>query len=136
VLLLLTTRILSRAWHNFTLNIRSSAAALIERMTNKQVQPVAKPRPKPPAAGMGRKKGSLNKTTALLKDAILKAAQEAGGGGPDGIVNYLTLQASENPGPFMTLIGKVLPFQVAGDPNQPIVHKVIREIVRAKDTNG
>ena len=40
---------------------------------------VVSDRAKPPRAGMGRPKGSLNKTTALLKDAILQAAEEAGG---------------------------------------------------------
>lgn len=62
----------------------------------------------------GRKKGAANKTTALLKDAILKAAQAAGGGDADGVVKYLTIQAIDNPGPFMALLGKVLPLQVAG----------------------
>lgn len=61
----------------------------------------------------GRQKGTPNKTTALLKDAILKAAEQAGGEG--GMVGYLTLQATENPGPFMSLLGKVLPMQIAGD---------------------
>ena len=58
-------------------------------------------------AGPGRKKGIPNKTTALLKDAILQAGENAGGEG--GLIGYLTLQATENPGPFMALLGKVLP---------------------------
>lgn len=66
---------------------------------------------------MGRPKGSQNKTTALLKDAILKAAENAGNG---DMVEYLTQQAKENPGPFMSLLGKVLPTQIAGDPDQPL----------------
>jgi len=70
----------------------------------------------PPAAGMGRPKGALNKTTALLKDAILKAAERAGNKvGNDGLVSYLEVQAIENPGPFMALLGKVLPMQVTGE---------------------
>jgi len=70
----------------------------------------------PPAAGMGRPKGALNKTTALLKDAILKAAERAGNKvGNDGLVSYLEVQAIENPGPFMSLLGKVLPMQVTGE---------------------
>ena len=77
-------------------------------------------RRKPPAAGMGRPKGSLNKTTAILKDAILLAAQRAGGGDQEGIANYLEVQARENPGPFMSLLGKVLPMTVAGDANNPL----------------
>jgi hypothetical protein len=62
--------------------------------------------------GKGRKKGVPNKTTALLKDAILKAAETAGG--HEGLVGYLEKQARENPGPFLALLGKVLPLQFAG----------------------
>jgi hypothetical protein len=84
------------------------------KQTKKKVMPVSP----------GRPKGSVNKTTALLKDAILMAAQEAGG--TDGMVGYLRHQAMENPGPFMTLLGKVLPTQIAGDPENPL--KVIGNI--------
>lgn len=62
-------------------------------------------------AGPGRPKGSVNKTTGMLKDAILQAAQNAGGG-KDGLVRYLTRQADENPGPFLALLGKVLPSDI------------------------
>lgn len=68
--------------------------------------------------GPGRPKGSQNKTTALLKDAILQAAANAGG--DKGLVGYLEVQAVQNPGPFMSLLGKVLPTQVAGDPENPL----------------
>ena len=80
-------------------------------------------------AGKGRPKGSVNKTTALLKDAILMAAQKAGGGGDEGIVEYLTIQAHTNPGPFMSLLGKVLPMTVAGDKDNPVVGEVRVTIV-------
>ena len=63
--------------------------------------------------GPGRPKGMPNKTTALLKDAILQAAHKAGGDG--GMVQYLTDQAEKNPGPFMSLLGKVLPMQITGE---------------------
>lgn len=66
----------------------------------------------------GRKKGTPNKTTALLKDAILQAATKAGE--KDGLVGYLTIQAKANPGPFMALLGKVLPMQIVGDPDNPL----------------
>jgi hypothetical protein len=61
----------------------------------------------------GRQKGTVNKTTALLKDAILQAADKAGG--KEGLVGYLRSQAVLNPGPFMALLGKVMPFQIAGE---------------------
>lgn len=66
----------------------------------------------------GRQKGTPNKTTALLKDAILLAAERAGA--KDGIVGYLETQAKANPGPFMSLLGKVLPTQISGDPDNPL----------------
>ena len=69
----------------------------------------------------GRQKGTPNKTTALLKDAILKAAENAGNKiGSDGLVSYLEKQADENPGPFMALLGKVLPMQVTGEDGGPV----------------
>lgn len=68
--------------------------------------------------GPGRPKGVPNKTTAFLKDAILQAAERAGG--KDGMVGYLTMQAEQNPGPFMALLGKVLPMQVTGEDGGPI----------------
>lgn len=76
---------------------------------------------RPPAAGKGRPAGSLNKTTALLKDAILKAAADAGDG---DMAEYLKKQAIANPGPFMALLGKVLPMQVVGDAENPLVLNV------------
>lgn len=66
----------------------------------------------PPGPGPGRPKGVPNKTTALLKDAILLAATNAGDG---DMAAYLEKQARENPGPFMGLLGKVLPMQVTGE---------------------
>lgn len=82
--------------------------------------------------GPGRPKGSQNKTTSLLKDAILKAAEKAGNKvGSDGLVSYLEQQAEDNPGPFMSLLGKVLPMQVSGEDDGPIrIHVIERKIVR------
>ena len=82
--------------------------------------------------GKGRPKGSPNKTTAIIKDAIIQAATNAGDG---DMVEYLTQQARLNPGPFMSLLGKVLPMQIAGDPDSPIVHVIERRIVRPVDTD-
>ena len=71
----------------------------------------------------GRAKGTPNKTTKLLKDAILLAATNAGGG-KHGLVKYLQAQADANPGPFLALLGKVLPMQVTGPDGGAIKHKV------------
>jgi hypothetical protein len=82
-------------------------------------------------AGPGRPKGMPNKTTALLKDAILQAAEGAGGKG--GMVAYLTTQAAANPGPFLALLGKVLPMQVTGEGGGDLTIKVITGVARADD---
>lgn len=66
----------------------------------------------------GSRKGVPNKTTALLKDAILQAAEQAGG--KDGLVGYLKTQASANPQSFLPLLGKVLPMQITGEDGGPI----------------
>lgn len=97
--------------------------------TTKQVKSTVKP----PRAGMGRPKGSQNKTTALLKDAILKAAANAGKG---DMVAYLTQQATDNPGPFMALLGKVLPLQIAGDTENPLRVSIIELVAPGHDESS
>ncbi|QLP96448.1 MAG: hypothetical protein HZY79_02195 [Rhodoblastus sp.] len=71
--------------------------------------------PLPP--GPGRPKGSTNKINALLRDAILQATTEAGG--KAGLVGYLRVQAAKSPAAFLALLGKVLPTQLASDPDAP-----------------
>ncbi len=80
----------------------------------------------------GRKKGTPNKITVLLRDAILQAATDAGNG---DLVKYLQMQAEKNPAAFMGLLGKVLPLQVAGDEKNPLkmIHKIERIIVYPGD---
>lgn len=77
--------------------------------------------------GPGRPKGLPNKTTTLLKDALLRAAEAAGG--KEGMIGYLTAQATENPGPFMSLLGKVLPMQVTGAGEGPVQIEMIRRVI-------
>jgi len=79
----------------------------------KQVKGAAK---KPPAAGKGRVKGSLNKNTAQLKDMILKALDGVGG------VDYLQERAIDpkTASAFLSLVGKVLPMTIAGDAENPL----------------
>jgi hypothetical protein len=71
----------------------------------------------------GRKKGILNKINADLKGMILQALNEAS---PNGAIEYLKLQAIENPNAFLSLVGKVLPLTIAGDKENPITINVNR----------
>jgi hypothetical protein len=87
---------------------------------------VVKTARKPPNAGKGRVKGVPNKVTGDLKAMILGALSDAGGRG------YLMKQAETSPAAFMALVGKVLPLQVAGDPDNPLVLKTVeRRVVKA-----
>lgn len=70
----------------------------------------------------GSRKGVPNKTTALLKDAIIEAATKAGG--KDGLVGYLLKQAEEYPKGFLPLLGKVLPMQLTGDAGAPLILQI------------
>ena len=78
--------------------------------------------------GPGRPKGSQNKLTADVKAMILAALDKAGG------ADYLLEQSEKNPTAFLTLVGKVLPMTVAGDPENPVGFSLIeRRIVKAHD---
>jgi hypothetical protein len=88
-------------------------------MTKRQVAPkkarpnaFTKGTPRPPNSG--RAKGTRNKRTALLKDAILKAATLVGqdGKGKDGLVGYLKMLAIKERAVYSRLLEKVLPMQV------------------------
>jgi hypothetical protein len=76
---------------------------------------MANPKPKP---GPGRPKGSKNKLTASIKEAIERAFEEVGG------QSYLAKVAQEDPRTFCTLLGKLLPMQVTGEDGAPIKAKV------------
>jgi hypothetical protein len=73
---------------------------------------------KPPAAGMGRKKGVPNKTTTLAKEAIAAAAE--GLGGTQRLIEW----AKEDPANERVFWGqiytKLLPLQVTGGGGGPI----------------
>lgn len=57
----------------------------------------------------GSRKGRPNKINKELKDMVLGALSDAGG------QKYLSQQAIENPGAFMSLVGKLLPKEIKAD---------------------
>ncbi|PRD89417.1 hypothetical protein C6P88_25090 [Burkholderia contaminans] len=66
--------------------------------------------------GPGRKKGVPNKMTVEVKEMIRQALEEAGG------VEYLVERAKDprTASAFLSLVGKVLPLTIKGDPNAPV----------------
>lgn len=80
----------------------------------------------------GRAKGTPNKVTAQLKDAILAAAENVGSDrqGKGGLTGYLEFLARDEPKTFGALLGRVLPLQLTGADDGPISYRIEREIVR------
>ena len=78
-------------------------------------------------AGPGRPRGSVNRTTKMLRECILEAARLSGGG-RDGMTAYLRRQADENPVAFMSLLGRVLPSTLAAssDDGSPLVVEIVK----------
>lgn len=88
---------------------------------------------KPPNAGKGRPKGVPNKATATLREAIILAAEDVGddGAGRGGLRGYLRGLAVAEPKAFASLLGRVVPLQVVGDGDGPIVMRVGESEVQA-----
>ena len=89
----------------------------------------------------GSHKGVPNKTTRILKDALLLAAEEAGDlsgirredlseegieHGKDGLVGYLRWCAKCEPRSFLHILGKILPMQYRIDSFSQTVYQSSR----------
>jgi hypothetical protein len=70
--------------------------------------------------------------TLILKDAYLMAAKIAGGGGDDGLVNYLVERAREHPVAFLSGLSRIIPIEVEAKGDGRIVIEVIQRF----DTPG
>lgn len=68
----------------------------------------------------GRKKGTPNKTTRQIKEAIIEAFELEGG------VDYLRKVAAEDSKTFCALLGKVLPMQITGEDGGKIEVNIVR----------
>lgn len=88
-------------------------------MADKQTAGIGKGTP-----GPGRKKGVPNKNTALIREMVAQALDQAGG------VDYLVSVAQTHPGPFLALVGKVLPVQIANADGESIKHSLEVAFVR------
>jgi hypothetical protein len=79
------------------------------------------------AGNPGKPKGAVNKTTKTAKEAIALAAEGLGG------VDRLIAWAQEDPQNERTFWGtiypKLIPVQVAGDPDNPLEVAVIRRVI-------
>lgn len=75
----------------------------------------------------GRKKGTPNKVTRTVREAIERAFDHVGGH------KWLVEQAALNPVAFMTLLGKLMPTQITGADGGPLqVQAIERRIIDPK----
>lgn len=73
-------------------------------------------------AGKGRPKGSPNKVTKAVKDALrgaLEASHE------DGAEGFFLMLAKDDPKTFATLVGKLIPNEVVADVKSETIVKII-----------
>lgn len=73
--------------------------------------------------GGGSRLGKPNKNTAAIKEMILQALTNVGG------VKYLQKQAKDNPTAFLTLLGKIMPTQIVGADNGPVMFERIERVI-------
>jgi len=82
----------------------------------------------------GRPKGSHNKTTKILREATLRAAEEIGedGYGRDGLTGYLKRIAVTHPKSFVMLLSRILPLQLHGlqhELQDPATYASVSEVI-------
>jgi len=64
--------------------------------------------------------------TRLVREAFILAAEAAGGGGPDGLVKYLTAQAHKHPVAFMNALSKVMPLQIQAKSQGNVTIQIVK----------
>jgi hypothetical protein len=97
----------------------------------------------------GRKLGSQNQITRVLKDAVLLAAEAAGDlsgienlsesgveHGKNGLVGYLLWASKTQPKAFISLLGRLLPMQVNVDRYSQTIYKSYQEVSIALGDHG
>lgn len=79
-------------------------------------------------AGKGRPKGSLNKTTLAAKETIAAAAE--GLGGTERLIAWAQEDPANERAFWASIYPKLIPVQVAGDPDNPLKHSMRIEFVK------
>ena len=81
----------------------------------------------------GRQKGTPNKVTRDIRQAVLDAAEALGsdGEGTDGLRGWLMRLGIEKPEKLADLLGKILPTQITGEGGGPLCGEVRVTIVDA-----
>ena len=72
----------------------------------------------------GREKGTPNRLSADVRAMILAALERAGG------EDYLVQQATANPRAFLSLLGRLIPTQVTGKDDAPLIPESASDVER------
>ena len=83
----------------------------MEKQSKKSTVPSGKGGKRP---GAGRPKGSVDKGNKVIREMVAAALVGVGG------VKYLQTVAKTHPPAFLALVGKTMPLQIAGDPENPL----------------
>ncbi len=84
---------------------------------------------RPPAAGIGKKPGTLNKHTRSVKEMMQKAFEQRGG------ITALLEWSHESPDEFYRLWGRLIPTEVTGENGGPVTFTIVTNIP-ANKLNG
>ena len=85
---------------------------------------------KPPNAGMGRKPGARNRTTAAVKEAILCAFEKVGG------ESYLVDIARKDHKTFCALLARLVPRGLTDEAGGDIVVEIVRPLPARPNGEG
>lgn len=79
----------------------------------------------------GRKKGTPNKTPAVLKTALLEAFDKVGG------VEYLVAVAKDDPKSFLAILGKLVPSEIKAElTTTGLATVVVKDFTRSGAEDG
>lgn len=87
---------------------------------------MARPKGQPKLGG--RQKGTPNKVTTAAKDAIAQAFDRVGG--VDSLVEWIETSDDNRKVFYTSVYPKLIPVQVSGDPDNPLIHKIERIVVK------
>jgi hypothetical protein len=109
--------------------------AVAPMRSKRRAPPHAFKKGQPRPEGSARKKGQRNRTTTMLKDAILEAASLVGqdGKGRDGLVGYLKMLAIKEKAVYARLLERVLPLQLHVEDKTDPVYTAAEAVQRLRE---
>lgn len=86
------------------------------------------------AGNPGKPKGALSKTTRTAKEAIALAAE--GLGGTDRLIAWAQEDPANERAFWSSIYPKLIPVQLQGDADSPLLVHVVRRVIVKRDENA